>query len=685
MTNSIEKEEDKINTEREEKESKPIYYRFMVLIILIFTIMSAGTYGFISDQLFYRSDDIETYLESQDFVYRLTRLTTYLKLSKFESNDRFEPAYEFMENIKYYITDGEGTIKSNIPEVTDDKFKKEIDKSRFYLNLSMDEKGDPKIESSLGNKLHKETIMDRLKLRNKDKIRYANFNITYLVPTEINNPNDVFMYYMKSHYIYKRIILLSVIGIVSIIILSIMALGTSYYLQREKTICRLFNKMFLEFKFLLWIGFGTIVCCTGALMGTTYRPNRMYSLIDIIYDGGEYFHFALVPLLFLLYLLIYLSIVHMKHIYHTGFKEGFIKNSILGRLCCYIIKKFLCIIRNLKKLFQEIFKVKKTNDSQSDLIVTLVGNFIILFIIASTEGLGIVIAFLYTIVLYVYLLKFSGRIRALNNATNKLVEGDFDINIDEKMGILSDIAINLNNIKDGFKVAIDKETKSQQMKTELISNVSHDLKTPLTSIITYVDLLKSEDLVDETQREYIDILDRKSKRLKVLIEDLFEASKASSGNIDMDLEDVDVIALCRQTIGELEEKINESTLTIKMNAPKNKVICQLDGRRTYRIFENIMSNILKYAMENSRVYIDVLEDEKEISFVFKNMSSYEMNFNESEITERFTRGDKSRNTEGSGLGLAIAKNLIELQRGNLKIVVDGDLFKSIVTFPKAEK
>ena len=182
----------------------------------------------------------------------------------------------------------------------------------------------------------------------------------------------------------------------------------------------------------------------------------------------------------------------------------------------------------------------------------------------------------------------------------------------------------MNNIK-GFRLAVEKEVRSQNMKTELISNVSHDLKTPLTSIITYIDLLKKDDIDEETKKEYIDILDRKSKRLKVLIEDLFEASKASSGNIELHLEELDVVALLRQTLGELEEKISESTLQIRINLPDNKVMCQLDGRRTYRVFDNIIGNILKYSMPNSRVYIDAEENDKEISFIFKNISAYEMN------------------------------------------------------------
>ena len=178
--------------------------------------------------------------------------------------------------------------------------------------------------------------------------------------------------------------------------------------------------------------------------------------------------------------------------------------------------------------------------------------------------------------------------------------------------------------------------------------------------------------------------DKKGQRLKALIDDLFEASKASSGNIELYMEELDVVALLRQTLGELEERIINSKLEFKVNAPEAKIICKLDGKRTYRVFENIMSNILKYSMPSSRVYIDVVEHEKEVSFIFKNISAYEMNFDASEIMERFTRGDKARTTEGSGLGLAIAKSLVELQNGSMFITIDGDLFKLTVSFNKLQ-
>ncbi len=316
-------------------------------------------------------------------------------------------------------------------------------------------------------------------------------------------------------------------------------------------------------------------------------------------------------------------------------------------------------------------------------ILILLGvNLLVLIIISLVFPFGWILAVGYTIFLYNYLIKTLEKMRFLNEASSILSKGNFDISLPEDMGILSPFSKNLNNIKDGFKIAIDKEVKSQSMKTELITNVSHDLKTPLTSIITYIDLLKADGVKPEVQKEYLDVLDKKSKRLKTLIDDLFDISRATSGNIELYLEKLDVIALLRQTLGELEERIVKSNLQFKINLPESKVICQLDGRKTYRVFENIISNILKYSMQNSRVYIDTSEDDKNISIVFKNIAAYEMNFNSTDIMDRFIRGDASRSTDGSGLGLAIAKSLIELQGGSLDIIVDGDLFKLLAIFPK---
>ncbi len=193
------------------------------------------------------------------------------------------------------------------------------------------------------------------------------------------------------------------------------------------------------------------------------------------------------------------------------------------------------------------------------------------------------------------------------------------------------------------------------MKTELISNVSHDLKTPLTSIITYIDLLKDESITDENRKLYIDTLDRKSQRLQHLIEDLFEVSKANSGDVYLNIVNVDIVSLMKQTLLELDDKLADSSLIVKNNFSNEKIILPLDSQRTFRVFENLIINISKYAMPNSRVYIDILETDNKVNIMLKNMSASEIDFSVDDIMERFVRGDKSRNTEGSGLGLAIAK------------------------------
>jgi len=519
----------------------------------------------------------------------------------------------------------------------------------------------------------------------------TNLEITFIIPDSdiLAIYSDFFTYEIKAANSSPHVILILAIAAISILLLKIIAFALPFSSQRQASIIGLFNKAPLEFKAMLWFGFilGTVII--ARIVSNWWLPGVPYNIVNMIYDANHFFYLIGIPMTFILCLLIYLTICYIKHIYHEGLKEGLIKNSIIIIVLLYLFNGTKKLIRqtidSFSELTRQIIELDMTQKYHKKFIILLLINLIILLIIASTWFFGIIIAVIYTFLLFRYGIKILDKVRTLNFATQQLAQGDFDVTIKEDLSLLNPIANNLNNIKDGFKVAVEKEVKSQNLKNELIANVSHDLKTPLTSIITYVDLLKTENITPETQKEYIEILDRKSQRLKVLIEDLFEASKAGSGNIELYPENLDVVALLRQTLGELEEKINNSTLDIKVNAPENKVICRLDGQKTYRVFENIMSNILKFSMPNSRVYIDILETEKEVSFVFKNISAYEMNFDASEITERFTRGDKSRTTEGSGLGLAIAKSLVELQKGTMLITIDGDLFKLTVNFAKSQQ
>ncbi|WP_304576438.1 histidine kinase dimerization/phospho-acceptor domain-containing protein [uncultured Clostridium sp.] len=293
--------------------------------------------------------------------------------------------------------------------------------------------------------------------------------------------------------------------------------------------------------------------------------------------------------------------------------------------------------------------------------------------------IGVLAGLILTIVYIVLLIKNLVYLDKIMVGAKAGAEGKLNYKIDEKgRGHLRELAHDINNIKEGLKKSVENEMKSENMKTELITNVSHDLKTPLTSIINYIDLLKRENIEPESARDYVSILDKKSQRLKVLIEDLFEASKAASGAMELNITKIDVGQLLKQALGENDERFIESKLEVKLNIPNEKIFINGDGKRLYRVFENLIFNIVKYSLTNTRVYIDMFKDNDEVTIVMKNISAYELSFDTNEITNRFKRGDDSRSTEGSGLGLAIAKSIIELHNGSFKIEVDGDLFKSII-------
>ena len=289
--------------------------------------------------------------------------------------------------------------------------------------------------------------------------------------------------------------------------------------------------------------------------------------------------------------------------------------------------------------------------------------------------------------LYLWLKRYANKLQMqyqrLLEATNAIAQGRFDNPLTEDFGIFERYKTELSQIQDGFGKAVEDEVRSQRMKTELITNVSHDLKTPLTAIITYVDLLKEENVTPEQRRSYLDTLERKSLRLKVLIEDLFEISKASSGNVRFYPVAVDICNLMRQVYLEHEQQMTENGLDVRFDLPEEKLILQLDSQKTYRIFENLYVNVTKYALPNTRVYVQarviiIKEGVHTIHIEMKNISAQELTVTPTDLTERFVRGDASRNTEGSGLGLAIAKSFSELQGGRFYVEIDGDLFKAVL-------
>lgn len=356
-----------------------------------------------------------------------------------------------------------------------------------------------------------------------------------------------------------------------------------------------------------------------------------------------------------------------------------LKNNILYKLWSVAVKGFKRLLSWLKYLFKSIPTVAKTA-----VITSAVGlfQFIIIAIFTYYPVKRTLLFLLFTVADVAVIISLAILLKRIKEGGEKIASGDLNYKIDTKYmyGDFKDFADSLNNINEGLSVAVNEKMKSERFKTELITNVSHDIKTPLTSIINYVDLVKKEEPENENIKEYIDVLDRQSSRLKKLIEDLMEASKASTGNLAVNLSVCEAGVLLSQTVGEFDGRLNSAGLIPVVNIPEKPVKIMADGRHLWRVFDNLMNNICKYSQNGTRVYLDLLESDGKAQITFKNISKYELNITGEELTERFVRGDKSRNTEGSGLGLSIARSLTELQNGSLKIDIDGDLFKVTLTF-----
>lgn len=307
---------------------------------------------------------------------------------------------------------------------------------------------------------------------------------------------------------------------------------------------------------------------------------------------------------------------------------------------------------------------------------------IIGFSLSISEPIGIFILIAIWVYAFAKMHQWLVRYIEIKNAINEIYMGNTEVHLDEKRykGSLNSMAIQVNDIAGGLSNVIQEKLKSERLKTELITNVSHDIKTPLTSIINYVDLLKKEKMPNEQAEEYLNILDNKSQRLKRFTEDLVEASKASSGNIKLNIEKLNVNELLKQVSGEFEDKFKSRNLEEVMSLPEKNVYINADSRYMYRILENMYSNISKYAMDNTRVYIDVIPNNNRITIQMKNISKEKLNISTEELMQRFVRGDSARNTEGSGLGLSIATSLTTLQGGTFNIYLDGDLYKVIIEF-----
>lgn len=353
------------------------------------------------------------------------------------------------------------------------------------------------------------------------------------------------------------------------------------------------------------------------------------------------------------------------------------KNTVICLILSWICKGLRMILNHIPLLWKAILAMG---------IISLI-EFLILALGSYGRGEAYFLWFFEKLILVPLILWGILQMRVLQEGGRKIAQGDLEHQIDTNKMFweFKKHGEYLNSIGIGMSKAVDERIKSERFKTELITNVSHDIKTPLTSIINYVDLLQKENLENETVEEYLEVLDRQTGRLKKLIEDLMEASKASTGNLTVNLERLEAGVFMVQTVGEFEEKTNASGLELLITKPEKSVYIMADGRHFWRVIDNLMNNICKYAQPSTRVYINMEEKDQRVIITFRNTSKYALNITSEELMERFVRGDSSRNTEGSGLGLSIAKSLMELMGGTFDLYVDGDLFKVVLGFAETEK
>ncbi len=353
------------------------------------------------------------------------------------------------------------------------------------------------------------------------------------------------------------------------------------------------------------------------------------------------------------------------------------KNNLIYILLLLVFKASKKVIGKIRYIIKSIPMIPKT---LAVLTCFVLFNFLLAYYSYNSEVF--VLVFVELLIIVPCVVYIAVGLRKLQKAGERIANGDLEHRVETRYltGDLRSFGDSLNNIGNGLQKAVNEKIKSERLKTELITNVSHDIKTPLTSIINYVDLIKKEKPENDTVKEYIEVLDRQSGRLKKLIEDLVEASKASTGNIAVNYEPCELGVLLAQTAGEYEQRAAQNGLQIVLENDQDPIMVLADGRHLWRIFDNLMNNICKYSQPNTRVYLSLKRYNNKAVVTFRNISKSSLNVSGDELMERFVRGDSSRNTEGSGLGLSIAKSLVELQKGKMVLTVDGDLFKVLLTF-----
>lgn len=499
---------------------------------------------------------------------------------------------------------------------------------------------------------------------------------------------EEFVKYERNYYyknlindlkIFENYILYAIpISFVLLILLLIyLCVAIGYTKNKEGIYLNSFDKIPIE---IIWLIGGFLVLGIIAVAATSLDcvDEEYYNLANSLLLSGYFVSYILCAII---------GVTTLKRIK----AKTLIKDSLTGKVCIWCFKFCKKIFNKTKNIIKSFINRTFTTineltqnwpDAVKASIYFIIYVLVTFLLIVAFKFIGFFVVLIYSGILLYGILEEINSYKKIEIHLKEMYEGTSVEKLDENKFTknFKEVVKYINDISKGFEVAREEGVKSERLKTELITNVSHDIKTPLTSIINYVDLLKKENIENEKAKDYIDILDGKSQRLKKLTEDLVEASKASSGNVKLNIEKINVVELLKQSIGEFEDKFKNKELEIISEYTEDEIYINADNRYMYRIIENLFGNISKYAQEKSRVYIEVKKHEKTVRMDIKNISKERLNISSEELMQRFVRGDKSRTTEGSGLGLSISKSLTELQKGKFEIKIDGDLFKVELEF-----
>lgn len=602
------------------------------------------------------------FINSPNFAYRITNTATG---EKTEGGD----TSLFVKDHQMYSTftyDADGNVTSTGDYVSTD-----------FTYMSAYQLLKNSISISTSNARETYEIYGKSIPKSQIQLRVPqNLKAEFAIPQNLTENNDI-IWYNTGNLVYGEMSgrFLAVTCCMMVFFIGLYILFYPVSVEQEVNPFAFMRKIKAEIK---WVFLGTVLCLAYigmAFLDVYIMTGELQTALQML--GIPYAELVPVVLQFIGLMLTGLftamGIFEIKYMLTSGFCRYWKEDSLIGSIC-----------GNVKRRFEKLSEVDLSDKTDTVLLKYVLIQMVIVGVIACFWSFGIVLSVLYSVLLFFYIRKKLKKVQkdyqVLLKEAHQLADGRFDEEITQDVGIFNALGEEFKNVRTGFEKAVCEEMKSQNMKTELISNVSHDLKTPLTGIKNYAELLGQNNVSEQDKQVYLENLQHYIDRLNNLIEDLFEVSKVNSGNIELNPVELNVVALIQQAQAETEDLLKQKNLTVILDAPENGIVQALDGDKTYRIFENLFTNIAKYTLPGTRVYVSATAQPEYTEIVFKNISEAQMNFTPEEIVERFVRGDKSRHESGSGIGLAIVKSFTEVQNGTFSIEIDGDLFKAVVRF-----